>query len=324
MIELIIQLNDGTTAVHQLKDDIVTIGRDTDNVITIADGSVSRHHAEIKSHGGIYTLRDLDSANGTTLNDEPITERIPKDGDVVCFGLIRATWVAKPPPPPPPPAPIQPASVMEADRPSARKPHALVLGVVLLVALSAVAALVYHVRAREIAASYKHKGQVTKTLWDGIHQIEDVGNDQNKHMLFGEYPRLENGMFDFRWFDDKAFESFLERLDTRSKRGYQVVTQINHLDKTDVDADLLAYTTELCSQWTSASDLDLIYARYVSTLYKQHKEPERPPGPDDIQALQQQWMKKRTEHQARSTTVIAHEVSIGALLTGRYKMDFKL
>ena len=62
MIELIVQLSDGTMTVHRLKDAVIPTGREADHMIIIADGSVSRHHAEIKAEAGIYTLCDLSSA----------------------------------------------------------------------------------------------------------------------------------------------------------------------------------------------------------------------------------------------------------------------
>ena len=49
MRELIVQLSDGTMAVHRSKDAITPIGRDADNVAIITDGSVSRHHAVLEA-----------------------------------------------------------------------------------------------------------------------------------------------------------------------------------------------------------------------------------------------------------------------------------
>lgn len=46
----------------------VTIGRDSDNTIILADAQVSRHHAEIAMQDGRWVIRDLESANGTFVN----------------------------------------------------------------------------------------------------------------------------------------------------------------------------------------------------------------------------------------------------------------
>ena len=192
MVKLIVQLSDGTKAVHRLEDSIIAIGRDADNMIIIADGSVSRHHAEIKAEEGIYTLRDLNSANGTTVNDEPITEWTPRDGDVFCFGTIRAIWTAEPTPT----APVEPVIAAEVAHPLPGRRRTLVLGSVLLVSLSAIVLLVHGLRhangrTQEVAAADEHKGQKTKTFWDKIHQIEAAGNEQGERLSFGEYPKLK-------------------------------------------------------------------------------------------------------------------------------------
>lgn len=51
----------------------VTIGRNTDNDIVLADSpAVSRYHAEIVVEEGEYILYDRDSANGTLVNGQPV------------------------------------------------------------------------------------------------------------------------------------------------------------------------------------------------------------------------------------------------------------
>lgn len=66
---------------------LVTIGRALDNVITLeTDSNVSRYHAEIEASGDTLTIFDLDSRNGTTVNDEPVKERQLQDGDLICVG----------------------------------------------------------------------------------------------------------------------------------------------------------------------------------------------------------------------------------------------
>ena len=53
------------------KDDIV-IGRHPDCQVVIEDSSVSRKHAHIFREEGHYVIEDLDSRNGTTLNDHTV------------------------------------------------------------------------------------------------------------------------------------------------------------------------------------------------------------------------------------------------------------
>ena len=55
-----------------LKKEPVILGRHPDCDIHIDDGSVSRHHAQVISESGNYFVQDLNSRNGTFLNDQPI------------------------------------------------------------------------------------------------------------------------------------------------------------------------------------------------------------------------------------------------------------
>lgn len=57
--------------------EVITVGRDADNDLVIADPAVSRHHAEIRHAGGRYVVCDLRSANGTFVcfSGEPAQER---------------------------------------------------------------------------------------------------------------------------------------------------------------------------------------------------------------------------------------------------------
>lgn len=59
----------------------VLIGRAMDNDLVLEDHLVSRYHAEIRVRGGRFTLRDLKSTNGTSVNGQEITECALNDGD---------------------------------------------------------------------------------------------------------------------------------------------------------------------------------------------------------------------------------------------------
>jgi hypothetical protein len=52
---------------HPLKATVSTIGRDPENSVQLSHGAVSSRHAEIKSEGGFFIVRDLGSRNGTFL-----------------------------------------------------------------------------------------------------------------------------------------------------------------------------------------------------------------------------------------------------------------
>lgn len=65
---------------------VVSIGRNPESTIVLADPNASRNHAEIRPEAGGYLIVDLGSTNGTTVNDQPITEHLLDDGDVMTFG----------------------------------------------------------------------------------------------------------------------------------------------------------------------------------------------------------------------------------------------
>ncbi len=73
-------------AVFALDKAEVCIGRSSANEIAIADLSLSRRHSMIRREHGDYTLRDLDSNNGTFVNDIPVSERALVHGDRIGMG----------------------------------------------------------------------------------------------------------------------------------------------------------------------------------------------------------------------------------------------
>ena len=71
------------------------IGRSSDNRVVINDPSVSRVHAQLHvNRDGGFSLTDLDSLNGTFVNEKKIkgTQEI-KAGDTLGFGTIRANII---------------------------------------------------------------------------------------------------------------------------------------------------------------------------------------------------------------------------------------
>jgi pSer/pThr/pTyr-binding forkhead associated (FHA) protein len=97
MPKIIVTLPNGSDVTHELTEDVVTIGRLSDNVIHIDDISVSSHHAEIKFSGGHYVLADLNSTNGTRVNDQSFTSGPLHDGDRIRFGKIETRYTSENP-----------------------------------------------------------------------------------------------------------------------------------------------------------------------------------------------------------------------------------
>jgi pSer/pThr/pTyr-binding forkhead associated (FHA) protein len=73
---------------HELKVDRTTIGRVEDNTFQIADQSVSSHHCEVHLQGNDILIRDLNSTNGTFINDAKITEQVLKPGQTLRLGQV--------------------------------------------------------------------------------------------------------------------------------------------------------------------------------------------------------------------------------------------
>lgn len=88
MAKLVI-LNQGMTGrAHELAVDRTTIGRVEDNTFHIADGSVSSHHCEVHLRGTEILIRDLNSTNGTFINNEKISEAVLKPGQTLRLGQV--------------------------------------------------------------------------------------------------------------------------------------------------------------------------------------------------------------------------------------------
>jgi signal transduction histidine kinase/pSer/pThr/pTyr-binding forkhead associated (FHA) protein len=70
----------------ELEGEALRIGREASNSIQLHDQEVSRHHAELKRDGRIFTLVDLSSSNGTFVNGQRITRTELASGDQVQMG----------------------------------------------------------------------------------------------------------------------------------------------------------------------------------------------------------------------------------------------
>ena len=72
-----------------------TIGRQAGNEWTLPHPMVSRQHARLDCEGEQCTITDLDSSNGTLVNDEPLTPGVPhrlQADDVVVIGPFRLRY----------------------------------------------------------------------------------------------------------------------------------------------------------------------------------------------------------------------------------------
>ena len=76
--------NKGKT--YDIQDTPLTVGREENQIIQILDQGVSRAHAEIFRLGEMCFVRDLNSTNGTYVNDVKVSEESLKAGDEMLIG----------------------------------------------------------------------------------------------------------------------------------------------------------------------------------------------------------------------------------------------
>ena len=81
-----LQLDDGSGRTYQLRDGSNVVGRGQDAQFRLPDTVVSRRHLDIRWDGQVALLSDLNSTNGTTVNNAPIQEWQLADGDVIRLG----------------------------------------------------------------------------------------------------------------------------------------------------------------------------------------------------------------------------------------------
>ncbi len=82
----------GDGGAHELPlDRALAIGRGDDCDVVLPTTSASRRHARIAPAGAGATITDQGSSNGTFVNDERVTERALKPGDVITIGGVRLT-----------------------------------------------------------------------------------------------------------------------------------------------------------------------------------------------------------------------------------------
>ena len=73
-------------AVFAINEEPLVIGRETAAHLCIADSSVSRRHSKIEKQDDGFVITDLESLNGTFVNDVPVRSRLLEHGDRVRIG----------------------------------------------------------------------------------------------------------------------------------------------------------------------------------------------------------------------------------------------
>ncbi|UCB47620.1 MAG: FHA domain-containing protein [Deltaproteobacteria bacterium] len=94
MPRLILTFNKQVIKEYPFLKDSITIGRNDDNGIIIDNLAVSSHHAKIDRVGSEYIVTDLQSTNGTFVNDEKVFSHKLSHGDNIIIGKHVILFVA--------------------------------------------------------------------------------------------------------------------------------------------------------------------------------------------------------------------------------------
>jgi hypothetical protein len=116
---------------HPLRQLTTRIGRDPGNAVVLAHPSVSGEHAELRLRGGVWTLTDLGSVNGSWVDGEPVLGSLPlapgseiRLGEVVVVFNPRDQWQDSMPGTAPEPGLIGPSADDLPAAPSGMTPSA--------------------------------------------------------------------------------------------------------------------------------------------------------------------------------------------------------
>ncbi len=84
---LTMQLEDGNTQRFELSS-FNSLGRHPRNTIQIMDRLISKEHARVVFHNGAFFVQDLESRNGTFVNEKPVSECMLQNGDELRLGTV--------------------------------------------------------------------------------------------------------------------------------------------------------------------------------------------------------------------------------------------
>jgi len=118
MAKLVVLTEGITGRAHELAAEKTTIGRVEDNAFQIPEPSISSHHCEVLLLGNEVKVRDLNSTNGTFINDQQITEAVLAAGQVLRLGKVEMRLESSAAgPAPAPPTPVSAPAPVPAKKP---------------------------------------------------------------------------------------------------------------------------------------------------------------------------------------------------------------
>lgn len=86
MLTILLKFNDKVLKTIETDKEVVSIGRNVNNDIQIDNLSVSKNHAQITRDKDSYRVEDLNSTNGTYLNEKMVSKAELKHKDVITVG----------------------------------------------------------------------------------------------------------------------------------------------------------------------------------------------------------------------------------------------
>ena len=88
VLKLSLEMNEHTEVVS-FSSAVISIGRDPSNDCHLEDATISAHHARLSYHHKQWWIEDLDSTNGTFLNQESVREsQVVVSGDQLRCGRL--------------------------------------------------------------------------------------------------------------------------------------------------------------------------------------------------------------------------------------------
>ncbi len=93
MAKIIVSLDDNLIKIVPLNKDRMTLGRRPYNDIVVDNLAVSGEHAALQVIGHDYFIEDLNSTNGTYINEQKVKRQILKNGDTIEIGKYVIKYV---------------------------------------------------------------------------------------------------------------------------------------------------------------------------------------------------------------------------------------
>lgn len=111
MPKILLKFNAAVIKEIELKKESISVGRKADNDIVIDNPAISGHHCRIALEGGTYYVEDLESTNGTYVNQKRVKKSGLHDNDVVGLAKHALVFIEDKPEAPaaPPPTESKPA-----------------------------------------------------------------------------------------------------------------------------------------------------------------------------------------------------------------------